>query len=249
MNQTRRTLWIVHLSLLLVMLLVGCVDVTGPSDDKDQPTLRVHDVSALNVERLDRKLNQLLGQEGSPLRGKVELMDDNRLAVNGSLALQHEIERLLEELGNDWESTTEVVVRPFRIQFWLLQMSKQEALEPLPADLDEVVRPIAREFPGFDVTVQDFIESFHVGPARMQRLQSGAGTLLVLRGLQPTVDGVAVHARVQARPPNETGSQIQYQVNQTLQPGKALVLGRAHGGGMGEEATYQVLIARMEWTD
>ncbi len=237
------------LSLVLALFLAGCVDVTSTSDDLDQPELRVHDVSGLNVEDLDNNLNELLRREDLPLRGEVRLLDDHRLAVNGSKRLQREIERILDDLRNGPMGPEAGTSRPFRVQYWLLQMSREEDGEALPAGLDAVVEPIAREFPGFEFRVQDFLESYHDGPATMRNLTSGAGTRLHYRGLQIVEDGVRLHAQVNALPPSEGQRPPAYYVDQRLQPDKALVLGRAHGGGQGEEAVYQVLIARMEWTD
>ncbi|MCC5865564.1 MAG: hypothetical protein JJU31_10630 [Wenzhouxiangella sp.] len=235
--------------LLLVALLAGCVDFTGPSDRSEQPVLKIHDVSALNVERLEHKLNELLGQQEGLLHGQVQLMDDNRLAVNGSPRLQGEIERMLTDLRGVPDTGDQFVNRPFRIQFWVLKMSRNGPQEALPAGLEELIEPIAREFAGFEFAVQDFLESFHSGPVRFHNLQSGAGTSVQLMGVNPTDDGVKVRAQVRARPASAQGIQVSYQVNQRLVPGMPLVLGRAHGGGQGEEATYQVLVARLEWTD
>ncbi len=237
------------LSLTLALFLAGCVDVTSSPDDPDQPQLRVHDVSGLEVEHLDSTLNMLLRREDLPLRGQVQLVNDNHLVVNGSERLQREIERILDDLRNGPMTAETGVTRPFRIQYWLLQMTREESGETLPAGLDVVVEPISREFPGFEFRVQDFIESYHDGPATLRNLSSGAGTRVHHRGLQVVEDGVRLHAQVNALPVGEGQRPPAYHVDQRLQPDKALVLGRAHGGGQGEEAVYQVLIARMEWTD
>jgi hypothetical protein len=237
------------LPLSLALLVAGCVDVTSTPDDLDQPELRVHDVSGLNVENLDSNLNTLLRREDLPLRGEVRLLDDHRLAVNGSRRLQREIERILDDLKNGPVGVETVVSRPFRIQYWLLQMTREETAEDLPAGLDAVVEPMAEEFPGFKFRVQDFMESYHDGPATFGNLSSGAGTRVHFRNLGMAEEGVRLHAQINALAAREGHPGVVYQVTQSLQPDQALVLGRAHGGGQGEEAVYQVLIARMEWTD
>ena len=237
------------LLLLPALMLAACADKTEPSEENEAPALRIHDVSDLNVEELDLKLNDLLAREDLALRGQVELIDEFRLAVNGSVRLQREIASILDDLRNGPAAPDQAKKRPARIQFWLLTMSPEAPQQALPAGLDDVVEPIRSEFPGFEFEIQDFVEVFHETGSTIHNVRSGAGTRIMMRNVSTRETGLMLNGQLTAPGVLDESGSIQYQVNQTLEPGKALILGRAHGGGRGEAAVYQVLIARMEWID
>lgn len=236
--------------LLLLLGLIAACDSGREDLDLEEHVLRIHDVSGMQVEALDHKLNILLSREDLPLRGQVELVDDSRLAVNASQKVQREIAGILADLGSAASTGQEMPGRDYRVQFWLVKMSYGAGEHPLPAGLDEVLAPVAEEFSGFGFQIQDFVESYHGEGISYGSIQSGAGSTVAFRRLRVADDGV--HATVSFRgipAVNGSSNRVNYEVDRRLRPGQPLIVGRAHGGGMGEEAVYQVLIARMEWAD
>lgn len=233
-------------TLAFTMLLTGC-EQTGVSDENEEPVLRVHDVSDLNVDQLDEKLNELLSREDLPLRGKVELLDDDQLAVNASRYLQDEIAAMMEQLRN--RAPADAIQRPFRIEFWLLRMARdtEEGAGDVPEYVAEDLEPLMARYEGYELSVYDYLESFHSGIATVDDISSGKQTRVNFARIDSSTDEILIDANVYAHGEPGAGL-IDYHINHSLTPGKALVLGRAHDGGRAEHASYQVLVARAEWT-
>lgn len=229
--------------LASVLLLTACEQSDAP--DVEESVLRVHDVSGLQVKALDKKLNELLSREDLPLRGKVELLDDNRLAVNASRYLQDEIVTMIDQLRD--HAPGDAIERPFRVEFWLLRMAPGETSGDLPGYLSDELEPLLSKYEGYDLSVEDYLESYHASQASIDSISSGKATEIYFRRAATSNSGIVLGARVHSRA--GTGDMITYQVNHTLEPGKSLVLGRAHDGGGAQKASYQVLVARAEWTD
>lgn len=229
--------------LASVLLLTACEQPGAP--DKEESVLRVHDVSGLQVKQLDQKLNELLSREDLPLRGKVELLDESRLAVNASRHLQDEIAAMIGQLRD--HAPRDAIERPFRVEFWLLRMAQGETSGDLPEYLRDDLEPLLSQYEGYDLSVEDYLESYHASEASIDRISSGKRTNIFFRRVAAQSSGIVLGARVHSDA--GAGSMITYEVNHTLEPGKSLVLGRAHDGGGKEKASYQVLVARAEWTD
>lgn len=238
-----RTLMIGLLGLTACLMLAAC-DRPQQQDSETTQVLRVHDVSALDVEHLDSKLNGLLHREDLPLKGQVELMDDRRLAVNGSEHLQTQIERILFELGNLEASGESMIDREVRLQFWVLSLSESEPRAPLPSSLESIGDSIVAEFPDLNLNVEDFGEFFQWSGSS-GHFRSGTGTVFHIRRLEASEDGAQTQARVNLSP-NIGGHS--YEINRILRPGEPLILGRARVGSE-PEPRYQILIARMDWLD
>lgn len=228
--------------LAVVLLLTACEQSGAP--DLEESVLRVHDVSGLQVEELDEKLNELLSREDLPLRGKVELLDDNRLAVNASRYLQDEIVAMIDQL-RDYDSSS-AIERPFRVQYWFLRMAKGEGGGDVPASVNEDLAPLLERFEGYSLSVEDYVETYHTGTSSVGSVSSGQGARIAVRSAESTKVGMKLRARVYS--PGQAAS-ISYEVGHMLVPGKALVLGQVHDGGDAAQASYQVLVARAEWTD
>ena len=222
------------------MLATGC-DRSGTAG-AEESVLRIHDVSGLQVDELDEKLNDLLSREDLPLTGKVELLDDHRLAVNASRYLQDEIGAMIDQLHE--HKPGDAIERPFRVEFWLLRMASGESSGDVPDYLAEALEPLLQQYPGYELSVDDYLESFHGGQAAINHISSGNGSTIRFRRATASDSGIELRARVYG-----SGSSINYEVNHTLEPGRTLVLGRAHDGGGAEKASYQILVARAEWTD
>lgn len=234
--------------ILVGMVLAGILILPGCGQDNvaelDEPVLRVHDVSHLQVEELDGKINELLSREDLPLRGRVELLDENRMAVNASRYVQDELSAMIEQLHE--AGSEETIERPFMIQYWLLRMAKAEGSGDVPDFVMSDLSSLLERFEGYSLSVEDYLETHHAATARMGPVVSGRGARVFVRNAEATEKGVSFQASVQSR---GESSRIDFQVNHMLEPGRALVLGKAHDGGEGDQASYQVLVARAEWTD
>ncbi|NBD95273.1 MAG: hypothetical protein GVY11_02200 [Gammaproteobacteria bacterium] len=233
---------LVSLGLACALILSAC-EQSGPSDSTES-VLRVHDVTGLQIDTLDEKLNELLSREDLPLRGKVELLDDNRLAVNASRFLQDEIATMIDQLRV--LDSRDTIERPFRVQYWFLRMAKDEGSEDVPEDVVSDLKPLLDRFDGYSLSVEDYLETHHRAASSVGRVSSGRGAFVLMRSTQTTAEGIALRARIHS--PGQSSS-INYEVNHELKPGRALVLGKVHDGGNAEQASYQVLVARAEWTD
>lgn len=239
----------VAFSLLLMLALSGC-DLGEDESSDEKHVLRVYDVSALQVEQLDSTLDLLLDTENQPLRGRVELIDETRLAVNGSIQVQEEIERLLASLEVPGSKEEAALEREYRLQFWRLGLSPQHNDQSLPAGLEPVSDAISAHFPDHGIQVHDFVETFGSTSGNNLNLNSGAGTRVHLRSLKLRPGGAHVIARISAEPPpNTTGEILQFSVNRDLPAGQPLVLGRLQSGLENDLPVYQVLVARMDWND
>ena len=233
----------VILIVVLSLMLAGC-DRSARQDIDNTPVLRIHDVTALNVEDLDAKLNDLLNREDLPLKGQTELMNDRRLAVNGSEHLQTQIARILDELSDIDAPGATVSDREVRLQFWLLSLSEAEAHAPLPASLENIGETISSEFPGLNLIVEDYGDFFH-WPGSSITFRSGTGTQFHLRPFQTSEEYAQLRASILM--PRHLGGN-RYEINRKFTPGQALVLGRSRVGGEAE-SRYQVLVARMDWVN
>lgn len=229
------------------LVLVGAILLTGCEEDpalsSGEPVLRIHDVSGLQVDSLDKKLNELLSREDLPLRGRVELLDDNRLAVNASRYLQDEITAMIGQLRD--QGPMEKIERAFQVQYWILRMARGEGDGDVPDSVHSDLVPLLDEFEGYALSVEDYMETHHRPGGRVGMVSSGRGAHVSTRAAEATEAGMVIQALVSS--PGEAGS-ITYQVNHTLVPGRALVLGQAHDGGYDEQASYQVLVAKAKWT-
>lgn len=228
--------------LASVLLLTACEQSEAP--DEAESVLRVHDVSGLQVDELDDKLNELLSREDLPLRGKVELLDNNRLAVNASRYLQDEIDAMIDQLRVS--DPAETIEQPFRVQYWFLRMAKDASSEDVPEHIVSDLSPLLERFDGYSLSVEDYLETHHRAASHVGHVSSGRGARVLMRNAEATEEGVVLRARIQS--PGEHSS-INYEINQELVPGRTLVLGKVHDGGNAEQASYQVLVARAEWTD
>lgn len=231
------------LCLFSAMLLAGCIE-TGDRSVSTEHVLRVHDVAALNIDELDMKLNDLLSSEDLPLTGQVELMDEHRLAVNGSEHLQNQIERILAELAGDAEPARESEDREMQFRFWSLTLSGEDSQAPIPAELEQIRETLLAEFPGLKLTVADFGE-FFIWPGSRGHFRSRAYTNVHVRALETTEQGVRTQADFQF---GHSLSSNRFEINRQLRPGEPLVLARTLVEG-GSDPSYQILVARMDWVD
>ncbi|NBB92525.1 MAG: hypothetical protein GVY32_05065 [Gammaproteobacteria bacterium] len=249
MNPVKSRRLLVGLLVALSLALVGCELDRPPRADtsaEEASVLRVHDVSDLQVEGLEGKLNELLSREDLPLRGRVELLDDGRLAVNASRHLQDEIAGMIEQLRESVPA--DIVERPFRIEFWFLRLAPGESSGDLPAYLADELAPLVAQYEDYGLSIQDYLESHHSSASSMRSIYSGSGALVRFRRVVPTEQGILLNASTQSDSAAGRRSII-YEIDHVLQPGKSLVLGRAHDGGDAGKASYQLLVARAEWTD
>jgi len=229
--------------LAAILPLTACNRADAP--ETEESVLRVHDVSDLQVQELDDKLNELLSRADLPLRGKVELIDDNRLAVNASRYLQDEIEAMIDQLRDD--APGDAIERPFRIEFWLLRMAPGEGSGDVPAYLADDLEPLLSQYDGYGLSVEDYLESFHTSQASINRISSGTANSISFQSAAASSSGIILRARFSSHSRGQ--GTINYEINHTLEPGKPLVLGRAHYGGGADKASYQILVARAEWAD
>ncbi|MFU8831818.1 MAG: hypothetical protein ACNA7J_06630 [Wenzhouxiangella sp.] len=230
-------------TLVLVATMTACDP--GPHDEETSVhSLRIHDVSGLQIEGLDLKLNDLLGRADLPLRGQVELLDDFRLAVNGSEHLQKQIERILGELGALEAPDAITPEREARLQFWILSLSEAVPHAALPASLQNIDDIVTSEFPGLNLNIEDFGEFFQ-WPNSTSSFRSGTGTHIFIRPFQTTEEGAHIHATIQLAGP--LGGN-RYEINRKFVPEQALILGRSRVG-RDSEPFYQVLVARLDWAD
>lgn len=229
--------------LVAILPLTACNQADAP--ETEESVLRVHDVSDLQVKDLDDKLNELLSREDLPLRGKVELIDDNRLAVNASRYLQDEIVAMIDQLRDD--APGDAIERPFRIEFWLLRMAPGEGSGDVPAYLADELEPLLSQYQGYALSVEDYLESFHTSQASIDHISSGNESRIIFRRAVASRSGIFLRARFNSYSGGQ--SVINYEINHTLEPGKPLVLGRVHDGGGADQASYRVLVARAEWAD
>ncbi len=236
------------IAIACLLLLAACEPSGTPVSE--EPMLRIHDVSGLRIESLDDNLNELLSREDLPLSGKVELLDENRLAVNASRYLQDEIAQILDELRE--QAPADAVQRPFRVEYWFLRMAKTESSDDVPGYIADDLQPLLANYEGYSLSVEDYLESFHSGSSSIDHISSGMRTNIFFRKVGSTRDEVMLNAHASARS-GELGRSnpgiIRYAINHTLEPGKPLVLGRAHTGGSAGETSYQVLVAFAEWSD
>ncbi len=242
MNHCKSNLRLAAFLMALALMLTACNQSSTP--DSEESVLRVHDVTGLQIDTLDEKLNELLSREDLPLRGRVELLDENRLAVNASRFLQDEIAAMIDQLRVS--DSTDAIERPFRVQYWFLRMAKDTSSEDVPDDILSDLKPMLDRFDGYSLSVEDYLETHHRAASNVGHVRSGRGTYVSMHSVQATEEGVALHARIHS--PGQSSS-INYEVNHELKPGRALVLGKVHDGGNDEQASYQVLVARVEWTD
>lgn len=226
-----------------ILMLAACQQTQAPGSEDS--VLRVHDVSGMQVDELDDKLNDLLSREDLPLRGRVELLDDNRLAVNASRNLQNEIAALIDQLRDN--ESANAVDRPFRVQYWFLRMARGEGSSDVPDSIATELAPLVKQFPGYSLSVEDYLETYHTPASRVGgNVSSGKGARVSVRSTESTEEGVMLRAQIYSPGQN---SSIMYDVNHTIVPGKPFVLGQVHDGSEAAQASYQVLVARAEWTD
>lgn len=231
------------LCLFAAFFLAGCTE-TANRNAETEHVLRVYDVAALNVDNLDSKLNGLLGREGLPLSGQAQLMDDHRLAVNGSEHLQNQIEHILADLAGAAGPARESVDREMQFRFWSLTLSGEDAQAPIPVELERISETLLAEFPDLKLSVADFGE-FFVWSGSRGHFRSSASTSVHAHALETTEHGVQTRADFNFGP-NLGGNR--FQINRQLRPGEPLVLARTLVQG-GSNPSYQVLVARMDWVD
>jgi hypothetical protein len=216
MNKRRLNLTLVACAMIFASVLSGCGqhENAGPDD----AVLRVHDVSGVNVEQLDSKLNELLSRDDLPLRGKVTLLAEGRLAVNASRFLQDEISAMVEQIRD--QHPINGIQRPLRVEFWLLRMAKDSGTTDVPVHQSNVLEPLLAEYEGYGLPVYDYLESFHSGIASVDHIRSGQGTSVYFGKIAASEDGIEMAARVVAR--SSSKYTIDYRTNHQLQPGKLL---------------------------
>jgi len=154
----------VLITLCLVTMILGC----QPTED-DKHVLRVHDVSGLQQRDLDDRLNNLLDREDLALKGRVTLIEQDRLAVNGPEFLQQQIAGILDELRGS-ESDSALDNTTYRVRYWILTMRRGEQTEDLPAPLSSIAPSLEAEFPDHALSISDFMESYHYGASRNQTI-------------------------------------------------------------------------------
>ncbi|TVS10140.1 MAG: hypothetical protein EA419_11390 [Wenzhouxiangella sp.] len=237
------------LAAALIMTMTAC-DLRRDGAGDNEHVLRVHDVSNLQSDQLDVKLSLLLASDDLPLRGNVRVIDQGRLAVNGSRYLQDQIARLLADLDQIESSDAAAIERDFRLQFWLLTLVLERDDDALPPVIDDLADVIRDQFPQHGIRVHDFIETFGGGSTQHVHLVSGGGTNVSLSPLRLLEDGAHISGRIFARAPEDArGQSATFNLNRTIRAGQTLMLGRSHGGTIDDQAFYQVLVARMDWTD
>lgn len=233
----------------LIVTITAC-DLRRDGAGDEEHVLRVHNVSHLQSDQLDVKLSLLLASDDLPLRGNVRMIDQGRLAVNGSRNLQDQIARLLAELDQIESADATATERDFRLQFWLLTLVPGRADDDLPPVIDKLADIIRDQFPQHGIRVQDFIETFGGGSTQTVHLVSGGGTNVSLTPLRLLEDGAHISGRIFARAPDDArGQSTTFNLNRSLRAGQTLMLGRSHGGTIDDQSFYQVLIARLDWTD
>lgn len=230
------------ITLCLVTMILGC----QPTED-DRHVLRVHDVSGLQQFDLDNRLNDLLNRDDLALKGRVTLIDQDRLAVNGPEFLQQQIAGILDELrGSETDSALENAT--YRVRYWILTMRRGEQEETLPGPLNSIAPSLSAEFPGYTISVTDFMESYHYGASRHQNLASGAGSRIHLNLAQPTSDGLKMSFALDG-PIREATQVPHYEVNRLLIDGQPIVLGRTFAVDESGEPVYQLLLAQADLTE
>ncbi len=230
-------------TLLFVSMIIGC----QPTEDDDH-VLRVHDVSGLQQRDLDDRLNNLLDREDLALKGRVTLIEQDRLAVNGPEFLQQQIAGILDELRRS-ESDSALDNTTYRVRYWILNMHRGEQEETLPGPLSSIAPSLSAEFPGHAFSVTDFMESYHFGASRNQNLVSGAGSRARLYRAQPTSEGLKTNFIFNAPTIGEASQVPQYEVNRLLIDGQPIVLGRTFGLDASGQPVYQLLLAQADLTE
>ncbi|MEE4637609.1 MAG: hypothetical protein V2J42_02590 [Wenzhouxiangella sp.] len=240
---------IVAFSLLLMLALSGCDMGSGESSD-EKHVLRVYDVSHMETEYLEGRLYRLLSGDHPALRGRVQLLDETQLAVNGSIHLQEEIASLLASLGQPAFTEEDSLEREYRLQFWRLGLSPQQNDQKLPAGLEPVSDAVSAHFPDHGTQVHDFVETFGSTSGTNLLFESGVGTMVHIRSLKLQPAGAHLIAEISApSPPNVVGDFVSFTINRNLKAGQPLILGRLQGGRENDLPVYEVLVARMDWND
>ena len=116
----------------------------------------------------------LLDREDLALKGRVTLIEQDRLAVNGPEFLQQQIAGILDELRGS-ESDSALDNTTYRVRYWILTMRRGEQTEDLPAPLSSIAPSLEAEFPDHALSISDFMESYHYGASRNQTIESSAG--------------------------------------------------------------------------
>lgn len=233
----------------LIVTMTAC-DLHRDGAGDEEHVLRVHDVSQLQIDELDTALSALLLREDLPLRGTVERIDQGRIAVNGSELLQTQITRLLADLAEVEFGNIAEIERDFRLQFWLLTLAPEREDDALPPAIDDLADVIRDQFPQHGIRVRDFIETFASNSMVNLNLSSGRGTSVWLSHVRLQSDGVQMTGRVHTLSPQDArGGSSVFNISRHLRAGQPLVLGRAHGGSVDEQAIYHVVVARMDWND
>jgi|GEM_PF-7117976 len=231
------------LILFLTTMILGC----QPSEDEND-VLRVHDVSGLQQRDLDDRLNNLLDREDLALKGRVTLIEQDRLAVNGPEFLQQQIAGILDELrGSEIDSALENAT--YRVRYWILTMRQEEQKEDLPGPLSSIAPSLEAEFPGYAISVSDFMESYHYGTSRHQSIESSAGSRAHLTRMQPMARGLVASFELIAPRLGEAVGTPRYNVNRLLVDGQPIVLGRTFAVDASGEPIYQLLLAQADLTE
>jgi hypothetical protein len=233
------------MTTLLALVLIGC-----QSDPADEQELQVHDVSGLEQRRLEAQLNALLEREDLALTGRVSLLENDRLAVNGPARLQREIADILNELRSGSASSATLTDASYRIRYWLLTMEPGEQTGLLPVPIQAILPALQDEFPGYSIRIGDYIESFHYGhTSSLAQINSGAGSRVMIRRMRPTDQGLEADFEVLARPIYEDRMAPRYQVNRLLANGQPVVVGRSYDQSEDGQPAYQVLLLQADRMD
>jgi len=230
---------------LLCFALTGC-----QSESADEPMLQVHDVVGIEQKNLEEQLNQLLQREDLALKGRVSLLENDRLAVNGPARLQAQISEILGELRSASRSSASLTDGTYRVRYWLLTMEMGEQTAALPEPLQALLPSLQDEFPGYAIKVGDFMESYHFEPqTRFMNISSGAGSRMTIMSARPTINGLELSFELWARAVYDDQMATRYDVNRLLVDGRPLVLGRTFMVAEEEQPAYQVLLAQADLID
>ncbi|AKS40491.1 hypothetical protein [Wenzhouxiangella marina] len=244
MNLIKRSL----MAALLCLALVGC-----QSDPADEAQLQVHDVSGLEQRNLEAKLNALLEREDLALTGRVSLLENDQLAVNGPARLQQEIADILAALRSASPASETLDGATYRVRYWLLTMEPGEQTSALPTPIQAILPSLQDEFPGYAIRIGDYIESYHYGhEPRSTTINSGAGSRVSIRSMRPTADGLEAELEMTARPVYEDRMAPRYRIHRLLADGQPVVVGRSYDQADDGQPAYQVLLLQadlMEATD